>query len=338
VPAGVVLAITPFNDPLNLVAHKVGPALAAGNTVILKPHEATPLSALHLARAFVAAGLPDAFLQVITGEGREIGDALVGDPRVRVVSFTGGRAVGARLPAIAGLKRLQLELGGNAPTIVMPSADLAHAAESCASGAYWAAGQNCLHVQRIFVHAAVARRFRERFVAAAARRTRGPKLDEKTAMGPQLSEQAAARVATRVRAACRAGARLLAGGTTDGAWHPATVIERVPRGHTLFREEIFGPVTLIEEIRSLDEAVQAANATPYGLHAAIFTRDVREAFRATRDLDCGAVLVNESSDYRIDAMPFGGTKASGLGREGVRFSIDAMSEPKVVCFDMSARK
>lgn len=332
-PAGVVLAITPYNDPLNLVAHKIGPALAGGNAVILKPHKATPLSALRLAAAFDAAGLAPGVLQVITGDSRIIGDALVGDPRVRIVSFTGGPVVGRHLVAVAGLKRVLMELGGNAPAIVLPDADLPAAVDACVSGAFWAAGQNCLHVQRIVAHADVYAQVRERFVRQAARLAIGPKLDESTDMGPQINAAAVRRLHERVESAQRAGARLLCGGRSEGSFYLPTVLENVPPDHVLYREEIFGPVTLLEKAASADDAIERANATDYGLQAAVFTRDLKAAFRVSQALAFGGVMINESSDYRIDQMPFGGMKSSGLGREGVRSTIEAMTEPKVVCIN-----
>lgn len=333
-PVGVVGAITPFNDPLNLVAHKIGPALAAGNALIVKPHEATPLSALMLGRAICDAGLPAGVLQVITGPGAEAGDALVADQRVRALSFTGGRATGEAILRRAGLKKVSLELGGNSPVIVMPDADLDLAVSASVSGAFWAAGQNCLHVQRLLIHDAIYAEFAARFVAAAAAYQVGDKLDEATDMGPLISEAAARCVEQLVAEAVAAGAQLLTGGERSGAFYAPTVLEDVPDPCRLARDEIFGPVTMLVRFRTLDEAIRQSNRVDYGLHAGIFTGDVRSAFRAASELRCGGVMVNDSSDYRIDAMPFGGVKGSGLGREGVRFAIQELTEIKVVCFNL----
>lgn len=330
-PLGVIVAITPFNDPLNLVAHKLGPALAAGNAVILKPDSKTPLSGVALVEALYEAGAPAGVVQVITGKGEEIGDLLVTDPRVRMVSFTGGAEVGEAIARRAGLKKIGMELGSNCPVIVMEDADLDLAVPSCVSGAFWAAGQNCLHVQRMLVHAPVYEEFRDRFVAGAEAYTVGDKLDEATDMGPLIDGAAADRVERRVREAVAAGAVLLTGGTRDGNFFAPTVLEHVSPGSALACDEIYGPVTVLVRVGDLDEAIERANGVEYGLQAAIFTRSLATAQAAIDGLHVGGVMVNESTDFRIDAMPFGGAKRSGIGREGVRFALEEMTEPKVVC-------
>ena len=336
-PIGVLLAITPFNDPLNLVAHKVGPAIAAGNVVILKPDPATPLSALALARALFDAGLPEDFLQVLVGDDQEIGPPLICDPRVRMVSFTGSRASGELILRTMGLKKVSMELGGNCPTIVLDDADLHHAIPACISGAFWAAGQNCLHVQRLLVHERVYREFSRRFVEAARAYKVGKKLDEATDMGPLINFAAAYRVEAAVTEALEAGARLLTGGMHKGNFYAPTILERVDPSTSLYRDEIYGPVTILERIATLDEAIEKANSLDYGLHAAVFTQDVDSAFRALQRLECGSVIVNDSTDYRDDSMPFGGLKGSGIGREGVPSAVLEISEPKVVCFNVHDR-
>lgn len=334
-PVGIVGAITPFNDPLNLVAHKLGPALAAGNAVVLKPDSRTPLSALRLGRALHDAGLPEGVLQVVTGPGGEVGNALVRDPRVRMISFTGGRVTGERIAREAGLKKLGMELGSNAPALVLEDADLDLAVDACVSGAYAAAGQNCLHVQRVLVHESLYDAFRERFIAGAEAVRSGPKLSEDTDMGPLIDEAAARRVESIVQDAERAGARILVGGRREGSFMDPTVVESVPKNNELATQEIYGPVTLLEPFADAAGAVARANAVDYGLQAGIFTRDVRNAFRLADALEYGGVMINDSSDFRIDAMPFGGFKGSGLGREGVRFSVQDMTEPKLICFDLT---
>jgi acyl-CoA reductase-like NAD-dependent aldehyde dehydrogenase len=334
VPVGVVGAITHFNDPLNLVAHKVGPAIAAGNAVIVKPHEETPLSALLLAEAFEAAGLPSGLLQVVTGAGSVVGDALVTDHRVRTLSFSGGRETGERILARAGMKKVSMELGSIAPVIVMADADLEAAVASCVSGAYWAAGQNCLHVQRLLVQEGVYDEFVPRFVEAAATYVVGDKLDEATDMGPLINEKAARRVETWVSEAVEAGARLLTGGKREGNFYFPTLLDRAPDSCAVVAREIFGPVSVAWPFRELGEALERANEVDFGLQGAIFTRDLGTAFRAVEGLRCGGVMVNDSTDYRIDAMPFGGMKGSGLGREGVRFALDEMTEIKLACFNL----
>lgn len=333
-PVGVIGAITPFNDPLNLVAHKVGPSVAGGNAIIVKPHRQTPLSALRLAAAIVDAGLPAGALQVVTGRGAEVGDVLVRDPRVRMLTFTGGLATGTAILGRCGLKKTALELGSNSPVIVLADADLDSAVPATVSGAYWAAGQNCLHVQRIYVEARAYGSFVERFVATSAAYRLGDKLDDATDMGPLVSESAAARVEATVAAAVRAGARVLTGHRREGTRMTPTLLADVPESSALARDEIYGPVTAVWPVADLDEAIARANAVDFGLQAGIFTTDIRSAFRAIDELDCGGVMVNDSSDYRIDAMPFGGVKGSGLGREGVRFTLEAMTEPKVVCLSL----
>lgn len=331
-PVGIVAAITPFNDPLNLVAHKVGPAIAAGNAVVLKPDSKTPLSALELARVLLESGLPEDVLQVLTGRGNVVGDALVRDPRVRVVSFTGGRETGEAIVRSGGLKRYSMELGSNAPTLVLEDADLDAALPAILSGAFWAAGQNCLHVQRLVVQASVYEEVRERMRTGARRVRTGPKLDEATDMGPLIDTANVERVASMVEEARAAGAHLLTGGGSEGTHFEPTLLEDVPSSSRLARDEVYGPVTILQRVRDLDEAIDVANDVDYGLQAAVFTRDLELAHRAVSALHYGGVMVNDSTDYRLDAMPFGGVKGSGIGREGVRFAVQEMTELKVVSF------
>ncbi|MFI5143095.1 MAG: aldehyde dehydrogenase family protein [Thermoanaerobaculales bacterium] len=332
VPIGVVLAITPFNDPLNLVAHKLGPAVAAGNAVILKPATVTPLSALKLTEAFVEAGLPPLVLQTLTGYGAEIGEPLAADPRVRMVSFTGGLEAGQRITKIAGIKKIGMELGSNSPVIVWKDADIPWAAETCVSGAFWAAGQNCIGVQRIYVHGAVYQEFRSRVVEFTRKYRIGDKLKEETDMGPMIAEGEAKRVERWVAEAKEMGAKVLIGGERSGALMQPTVLEGVPEKATIHHSEVFGPTVNLYPVDTAEEALEKANSLPFGLHAALFTRDVDMAFKLARGLDCGGVMVNDSTDYRLDSMPFGGIKNSGLGREGIKFSLQEMTEPKVICF------
>ena len=336
-PVGVVVAITPFNDPLNLVAHKVGPAIAAGNAVILKPHGKTPFSAIRLAQVLQRAGLPDNVLQVITGSGAEIGDQLVSDRRVRMVSFTGGRSTGERIASVAGVKKLSLELGSNCPNIVMADADIKRAANDCVSGAFWAAGQNCLHVQRIYVERPAYDRFREEMAARARCYITGPKLSDSTDMGCIIDEKEAARIELSVRSAIGQGGRIVVGGTREGTVMQPTLMENVPDGHVLMRDEVYGPVSLLASFDNFEEAVARANAVDLGLQAAIFTSRLETALDAIERLEAGAIMVNESTDYRLDSMPFGGIKGSGMGREGVRYAMIEMSEQKVACFNRTAR-
>ncbi len=334
-PIGVVAAVTPFNDPLNLVAHKLGPAIAAGNTVVLKPATVTPLSALRLARAFQAAGLPPGVLNVVTGYGRVIGDALVSDPRVRMVSFTGGVEAGLKIAAKAGLKKIGMELGSNSPVIVMADADFDRAVADTVSGAFWAAGQNCIGVQRVYVERPVFDRYLVEFVKQARAYKVGPKHEEDCDMGPVITESEAKRIERWIAAAKAAGATVHCGGTRGGAVGtiiPPTVLTGVTMAMELGCHEVFGPVVSLWPFDTLEEAVNQSNSVEYGLHAAIFTRSLAAAHYAIKHLECGGVIVNDSTDYRLDQMPFGGIKNSGLGREGVSFSLQEMTEPKVVCF------
>ncbi len=334
-PIGIVLAITPFNDPLNLVAHKLGPAIAAGNSVILKPATVTPLSAIKLAEAFIAAGLPSECLQVITGNGNEIGPTLVKDENIRMVSFTGGLEAGKEVASLAGIKKIGMELGSNSPVIVWKDCDIEYAVESCVSGAFWAAGQNCIGVQRVYIHKDIYTTFKDKFVAATLKYKIGNKLLDETDMGPMITEKEAERVERWVAEAKKMGANVLCGGNRKGALMEPTVLENVPKTATIHKDEVFGPAVNLYPISTMEEAINESNSLPYGLLAGVFTNDVNLAFKAAYELDCGGVMINESTDYRLDSMPFGGIKNSGLGREGIKFSLQEMTEPKVVCFTIN---
>ncbi len=334
VPVGIVAAINPFNDPLALAAHKIGPALATGNAVVLKPASATPLSALRIAADLAAAGLPPGRLNVVTGSGEDVGTALVMDPRVRLVTFTGGVVTGERLTKMAGLKKLSMELGSNSPVIVMPDARLDRAVSAIANGAFAQAGQNCLGVQRVFVHESVYDTFRDAFVAHVGRLKAGSSLDESVDVCAMIDEPQAARIESWILQAVGAGARVLVGGRREGCTMWPTVLERVARGTSLNDEEAYGPVVSLYRVSSLHAAIECANDVQYGLHAAIFTESLRDAFAAIRGLNVGGVMVNDSTDYRLDIMPFGGMKHSGIGREGVRFACELMTETRVVCMNL----
>jgi len=334
IPIGIILAITPFNDPLNLVAHKVGPAIAGGNAVVLKPATVTPLSALKLGEILIEAGLPYKILNIVTGYGSKIGDALVEDPRPRMISFTGGTEAGEAIVKKAGLKKIGMELGSNSPVIVMDDADLDQAVELSVSGAFWAVGQNCIGVQRIYIHERVYDRFEEMFVALTKKMKVGYQLDEETDMGPMITEGEAKRVELWVKEAIAEGAELLTGGKREGTLFEPTVFRNMPSRAKLNCEEVFGPVVNLYKVSSLEEAISLSNSVRFGLHGAIFTQSLPNAFKAIRELEVGGVMVNDSTDYRIDMMPFGGVKWSGLGREGIKFALLEMTEPKLVCFNL----
>ncbi|WP_096188845.1 aldehyde dehydrogenase family protein [Evansella halocellulosilytica] len=331
-PIGVIAAITPFNDPLNLVAHKIGPAIAAGNPIVVKPASATPLSALLLAEAFAHAELPDGYLSVIPGSGSEIGETLITHPYIKMVSFTGGLKAGEKIAHQTGIKKVNMELGSNSPVIVMDDADIQDAVQACVSGAFSAVGQNCIGVQRIFVQNSTYQPFIEAFVERTRELNIGKKMSELTDIGPMINETEAIRVESWVNEAKLEGAIIRTGGNRKGAFYEPTVLTDVPEHVTIAQEEVFGPVVLIYSFNQLSEAVTRSNEVNYGLHAGIFTSNINSAFYTIKHLDVGGVMINDSSDYRIDAMPFGGVKGSGLGREGIRSAINAMTESKVVCF------
>jgi glyceraldehyde-3-phosphate dehydrogenase (NADP+) len=331
-PIGIILAITPFNDPLNLVAHKLGPAFAGGNSVILKPATVTPLSAIKLAEALLEAGLPPQVLQIITGHGVEIGEPLIKDERIQMLSFTGGITAGKKIVSIAGIKKLGMELGSNSPVIVWYDCDIDWAVDSCVSGAFWAAGQNCIGVQRIYIHTKIYDEFKDKFINRARRLKVGNKLSEETDMGPMITATEALRVENWIKDAIQSGATLLCGGQRKDALISPTVLENVPKNCRIYCEEVFGPVVNLFSIDDFDEAIKEANSLEYGLHAAVFTKDVNLAFKAAYEIECGGVMINDSTDYRLDSMPFGGVKNSGLGREGIKFALQEMTEPKVICF------
>jgi acyl-CoA reductase-like NAD-dependent aldehyde dehydrogenase len=332
VPCGVVVAITPFNYPLLLVAHKVAPALAAGNAVVLKPASQTPLTALRLTQLLHEAGLPPEALQTITGPGAELGEALCADERVRKLSFTGSAAVGRRIAAVAGVKKLSLELGANCPVIVMPDADLEQVAEATAVGGYVNAGQVCISVQRVLVGRDAYGDFLDALRPKVEAITVGDPFAEGTQLAALVSEREAARVEGAIQSAVAAGATLVTGGGRDGGVVQPSVLADVPEDTELWRDELFGPAVAVRPVSGIDEAIAVANDTRYGLGAGIFTRDVTNAFRFAREVDAGNVHVNWTPLWRADLMPYGGLKGSGIGKEGPRYAVEEMTELKTVVF------
>lgn len=331
-PLGIIAAITPYNDPLNLVAHKLGPAIAGGNAVLLKPSELTPLSAIRLVGTLVEAGLPEEVVTIAIG-GADLGGAIISARDVRMVSFTGGFATGEAIAKTAGLKKLAMDLGGNAPVVVMSDCDFAQAVAACVSGAYWAAGQNCIGTQRILVQAPLYERFREAFVADTRKLRAGNPDHEDTDVGPMISQCAAERAELMVNDAIAAGATLLCGHRREGNVYHPTVLEEVPRTCKLWREEVFAPVVMLQPFDALNDAIALANEPEYSLHAGIFTNNIGDALHAAAGIEAGGVMINDSSDYRFDAMPFGGFKYGSMGREGVRFAYEDMTQPKVICIN-----
>ncbi|MFW2229563.1 aldehyde dehydrogenase family protein [Rhizobium sp. CRRU65] len=329
-PLGIITAITPYNDPLNLVAHKLGPAIAGGNAILLKPSELTPLSAIKLADVLIESGLPEEVITVAVG-GADLGKALVSAKEVRMISFTGGFATGEAIAKSAGIKKLAMDLGGNAPVIVMENSNVDAAVEDCVSGAFWAAGQNCIGTQRILVQRPIYERFKTAFVTQTLELRTGDPMEADTDMGPMITEKAVDRAASMVERAIAAGAALLCGHKLSGTLYPPTILENVPATCDVLNEEVFAPVVILQPFDELDEAIQLANNPEYSLHAGIFTNDLADAFDAAKRIDAGGIMINQSSDYRFDAMPFGGFKYGSMGREGVRFAYEDMTQPKVIC-------
>lgn len=330
-PVGVVAAITPFNFPLNLVAHKVAPALAAGNSVVLKPASATPLTAVLLCRVLEEAGFPPGAMNLVVGSGAEVGEPLTKDPRVGKVSFTGSAAVGERLTHIAGIKRITLELGNTSPVVIDEDvADLEGIAKKCAVGAYYNSGQVCLSVQRIYVHERVYEPFLEAFVRATEALVVGDPLDERTDVGPMISEQEAQRIEGWVEEAKQQGAKVLTGHKREGAVYWPTVLVDVRPEMKLVCQEAFAPVVGVFRVGSFEEGLEQADATEYGLQAAVFTRDLGKALQAVKRLNFGGVILNDGPTFRADHMPYGGVRRSGLGREGVRYAIEEMTNIQMV--------
>jgi acyl-CoA reductase-like NAD-dependent aldehyde dehydrogenase len=333
-PIGVVGAISPFNFPLNLVAHKVAPALAAGCAVVLKPASQTPLSALLLAELEAEAGLPGGWLNVICGPASEIGDVFVEDDRVRLITFTGSSGVGWKLRERAPRKRVNLELGNATPVIVAADADLEDTAGRLAAHAFSFAGQSCISVQRIYVQREAYDRFVELFVPRVESLSVGDPADEGTDVGPVISGSERDRVLEWIEEARAAGAQVLTGGNLDGELLRPTVIANAPVDSKVACEEVFGPVCTVTPYESLDEAVALANGTRYGLQAGIFTRDGRAALHAASRLEFGGVTVNEAPTFRADQMPYGGVKDSGNTREGPAYAIREMTEERLVVLQL----
>ena len=330
-PIGVVGAISPFNFPLNLVAHKIAPAFAAGCAVVLKPAGATPLSALLLAQAFEDAGQPAGWLNVVVGRSSEIGDAMIEDERVRLITFTGSSAVGWKLRERASRKKVSLELGNSTPVIVLADADLDKAAAAVATHGYSFAGQSCISVQRVYVEDSAYDAFVEKVRPKVEALVTGDPLDPQTQVGPVIDEGNRDRILEWVKEAVSGGAKLLTGGETDaaGLLRP-TLLGDVDLDMRVACDEVFGPVVTLARVRDLDEAVEKANGTGYGLQAGIFTSNISKALQATRVLDFGGVTVNEAPTYRADQMPYGGVKESGNTREGPRYAVHEMTEPRLV--------
>ena len=330
VPCGIVVAISPFNYPLLLVIHKIGPALAAGNAVILKPASTTPLSSLKLTEVLLEAGLPEHGLQCITGSGAVIGPALCSDRRVRKISFTGSTEVGEQLAKVAGVKKLSLELGSNSPLVVLPDADLEKVADATAIGGYVNAGQVCISTQRVLVHRKVYSDFLDALKPRVEKIKVGDPLAEGTMLSAMISVKDAERVESWVKEAVGSGARVVTGGTRERAMFAPTVVADVKAEMRISCEEVFGPAVAVTPVKSVDEAIALANDSVYGLGAGIFTRDINSAFRFAREVQSGTIQINWTPLWRADLMPYGGFKGSGIGREGPKYAVEEMTEIKTV--------
>ncbi len=333
-PIGTVLGITPFNYPVNLACHKIGPAIAAGNSLILKPAEKTPLSSLILAEIVLEAGYPPEAFSALNAWGRDTA-VMVDDPRVKMISFTGSAAVGWMLKAKAGQKKVTLELGGNAGVIVHSDADLDAAAAETAAGGFANAGQNCISVQRLLIQRDVFEDFTDRFIARVKALKVGDPRDPDVDIGPLISERDAQRAENWVAEAQAAGASVLLGGDRDGRLFPPTVMTETAPDMRVNCEEVFAPVVTLSAYDAWDEAVATINDSPYGLQAGVFTRDVKRIMDAWERIEVGGLQVNQASTFRVDHMPYGGIKASGYGREGLRYAIEDMTDLRLMVLNLS---
>ncbi|HEX4424195.1 MAG TPA: aldehyde dehydrogenase family protein [Terriglobales bacterium] len=332
-PLGPIAGITPFNFPLNLVAHKVAPAIAAGCSMIIKPAPQTPLTALLLAEVVQAAGWPDGALNVLPLSNEDAG-LLVADDRLKMISFTGSAAVGWQIKKNAGKKKVILELGGNAGVIVHSDADLAYAAERCVAGGFNYAGQTCISVQRILVERSVSGKFIDLLLEGVKKLKIGDPLDESCDLGPLIRESDAVRASDWIQEAVRGGARLLCGGVRKGPMLEPTVLTGTRSEMKVNCQEIFAPVVTVEPYDTFEEAIKLINNSPYGLQTGVFTRDVKLLFNAYEELEVGSVIAGDAPSFRIDHMPYGGVKESGLGREGLRYAIEEMTEPKLLVMNL----
>jgi acyl-CoA reductase-like NAD-dependent aldehyde dehydrogenase len=338
VPIGLIGCITPFNFPLNLTCHKVAPALAAGNSVIIKPSENTSLTVIKLAEVLIEAGFPPEAVNVVTGYGEEAGDALVRNSDVRMITFTGSVETGKIIMGRGGLKKYAMELGSNAGVYIDEDQEekLTAIAEKVARGGFALAGQVCISVQRIFVHEKLFEKFTEEITKfTKTLRVGDPRKDE-TDVGPVIDKNAADRIMEWIEEAVALGGQVVCGGKrlSDTLIEP-TIVINVPEKAKLFSKEVFGPVILVNSVSGIEEGIKEINNSPYGLQAGIFTGSIKAAFKFAEEVECGGIMINEIPTFRVDQMPYGGVKESGIGREGPHFAIEEMTEIKTICFDLS---
>ncbi|AXI30617.1 aldehyde dehydrogenase [Priestia megaterium] len=334
VPVGVVAAITPFNVPINLVCHKLGPAIAAGNSVVLKPAEVTPICALKLAELMEEAGLPKGRLQVLTGDGAEIGEWLLENQDVNMFTFTGSPRVGELIRSKAGLRKVSLELGNNSATVVHKDADLEKAASLISQKSFNNAGQVCISVQRIYVHTNIYTAFVNKLKEKTEKLVVGNPMDEQTDIGPMIRLKEAERVEKWVKEAVEEGAKIELGGKRDGAFYLPTILTNVNDEMKVCRQEVFGPVVAIARYDEIDEVISKVNDSDYGLQAGLFTNDLQFAMKAAREIEVGGLIVNDASAYRVDHMPYGGVKKSGNGKEGPKYAIEEMTEERIIVLNL----
>ena len=328
-PLGVVAAITPFNYPLNLTIHKIAPAIAAKNTVIIKPPTNAPLTVMKFAE-LVNEEFHDGVINVITGYGSEVGDALVASQKIDKISFTGSVLTGLLIAQRAGMKKVTLELGGNDPLVVLDDANVDAAVKGVINGAYLNAGQVCMGVKRIIVQEGIYNKFKTKLVEETSKIKMGNPMDKSTQLGTLISEKAAMQVEETVNNAVNAGAEILTGGKRNGAFYEATVIDKVTPDMDLVVNETFGPVAPLIKVKTVDEAIQIANATEYGLQAGVFTENYKNAMRCANEIEAGTVFINKQSTFRTDNMPFGGFKNSGCGKEGIKYAVEEMTKTKLI--------
>ncbi len=335
-PVGVIAAISPFNFPLNLVAHKVAPALAAGNSLVLKPATTTPLAAVKLCQILQEAGLPAGVINLVVGSGGTVGEWLITDERVDKITFTGSPEIGRHILAVAGIKKVTLELGNNSPVVVAPDADLDFVAKRCALGSFYNSGQVCISVQRIYSQKQVFEPFSEKFVKATEAMVVGDPLDERVDVGPMIDSKEVDRIESWVNEAQGSGASVLTGGRREGTVYYPTVLSNVDADMKVVTEETFGPVASVISSDDFESALQQANDSKFGLQVGVFTNDVNRVFKAVRKLNFGGVIVNDTPNFRADHMPYGGNRQSGLGREGVKFAMEDMTNIQLVAVRLNS--
>ena len=333
-PIGIIGAITPFNFPLNLVAHKVAPAIASGNSVILKPASYTPLTSIKLGEIMMEAGLPNGALNIVFGSGSTVGEWLVESQNLAMISFTGSPSVGRRIKERAGMKRVTLELGSNSATIIEPDADIDMAIPRCIMGAFSNAGQVCISLQRLYVHEKVFDEFKKKFVGAVKKMKVENPMEPDTEYGPMIEEKEAIRAEEWIKEAVHKGAKILCGGERKGSIITPTVMTDVKRDMKVVCNEVFAPLVTLIKYRNFEEAIDMVNDSIYGLQAGIFTNDIDKAFRGFKKLHVGGVIINDVPTFRVDHMPYGGVKESGTGREGLKYAIREMTELKLMVVNL----